>query len=144
MPRKISTPVAESTMPSRVPASMVVRAGTSAAVDCAAMRTVPLNVTSSVTPTRSSRAAFDMQFIPNRHDYPVKTSVDWVGADFQLFGITRRSLLRTRLCGLVDPFLNRGCVKAIVVVMAAAVPAAVAHVGDESHIGAVGSLRQEN
>jgi hypothetical protein len=42
------------------------------------------------------------------------------------------SFLPIRLYGIVDPRLNRACVKAIVVVMAAAVLAAIAHVGDES------------
>ena len=52
--------------------------------------------------------------------------------------------LPIRLYGIVNPRLNRACVKAIVVVMAAAVPAAIAHVGDESLGSVAGPPRQEN
>jgi hypothetical protein len=49
-----------------------------------------------------------------------------------------------RFYGVVDPLLNRACVEAIVVVMAAAVPAAIADVRNESDIGAARSRAQEN
>ena len=48
------------------------------------------------------------------------------------------------LHGIVDPLLNRACVETIVVVMAAAVPAAIADVCDELRGGAAGSPGQEN
>ena len=49
-----------------------------------------------------------------------------------------------RLYGIVDPPLNCACVEAIVVVVAAAVLAAVADVGDESLSCAAGPRIQEN
>jgi hypothetical protein len=54
------------------------------------------------------------------------------------------SFLPIRLYGTVDPHLNRACVKAIVVVVAAAVQAAVADVGNESARCAVGRRGKEN
>ena len=57
---------------------------------------------------------------------------------------TAGSLLPMRFYGVVDPLLNRACVEAIVVVVAAAVLAAVADVGDESLGWAAGPPLQEN
>jgi hypothetical protein len=55
-----------------------------------------------------------------------------------------KSFLPIRPYGIVDPHLNRACVKAIVVVVAAAVLAAVADVGYESLRRAAGLRIQEN
>jgi hypothetical protein len=49
-----------------------------------------------------------------------------------------------RLHGLVNPHLNRAGIEAIVVVVAAAVLASIADVGDESLACVVGWLRQED
>ena len=54
------------------------------------------------------------------------------------------SFLPIVLDGLVDPSLNRACVKAIVVVVAAAVLTAIADVGDESPSGPAGPRVQED
>ena len=59
-------------------------------------------------------------------------------------GRSAESFLPIRLYGIVDPHLNRACVKAIVVVVAAAVLAAVAYVGYESLSCAAGPRIQEN
>jgi len=54
------------------------------------------------------------------------------------------SRLPIGLHSVVYPRLNRACVKAVVVVMAAAVLAAVAYVGDESLTCTAGPSCQEN
>src|SRR5215470_15658845 len=77
MPRKTSTPVAESTTPSRVPASMVVRGRTGAAVDCPAMPTAPLNPASSVSPARRWRRCFTRLLFQRLG--PVLHDDDWRG-----------------------------------------------------------------
>jgi hypothetical protein len=61
-----------------------------------------------------------------------------------LSGRSAESLLPIRLDRIVDPHLNRACVKAIVVVVAAAVLAAVADVGYESLGCAARPRIQEN
>lgn len=58
--------------------------------------------------------------------------------------LRKKSFLPIRLYGIVDPHLNRACVKAIVVVVAAAVLAAVAYVGHESLGCGAGPRIQEN
>ena len=58
--------------------------------------------------------------------------------------LRKESFLPIRFYGLVDPQLDRACVKAIVVVVAAAVLAAVADVGYESLGCAAGPRIQEN
>ena len=69
----------------------------------------------------------------------------WTQAPVEPMGLLgAESFLPIRLYGIVDPHLNRACVKAIVVVVAAAVLAAVAYVGYESLGCAAGPRIQEN
>jgi hypothetical protein len=87
-----------------------------------------------------------------RREIPMRPQVDLIAAQPNppgLQSVKERayragSLFPIRLHGIVYPLLNRACVKAIVVVMAAAVPAAIAYVGDESLGCAAGAPRQEN